>query len=320
MTVLAVAGLALLFYPVRDVFDRAILDLLYLLLLFVIGLVFGAGPAVAGAVLAFLLADVLFYEPYFTFAIDRTSHVIGLLSFLAIGISSGLLASRLRHHAAEARREADRTAMLYDLNRALTSGVTLDQVLTSVVRGVVEIYGATACRLLVRDDGGERFETAAAWPVGEIREADREMLYLAQRAAETDTIVGIGAVGRRVVPPHGIGRPSAALRRPGPDLVYVPVGTSDTRFGVLEVIGRPGGGRFGPNDMRVLASFADHAGLAVQRTRLIDRVTRARAIEASNELKSALVAAVSHDLRTPLAASRFSIRFGDPGSLEAEGA
>jgi two-component system sensor histidine kinase KdpD len=305
---LAVALLTALVYPLRDVFSEANLSLLYVLLLFGIGLAFGTGAAVASAVLAFLLTDYFFYEPRYTLFLDKIEHTLGLLILLVIGVSSGVLASRLRRQAEEARRETHRASMLYELNRALTTDVTLEQVLTSIVRGVVEIYGARGSRLLVRqDDDAEDFTVVVSWPAGDLVAPDREMLHMARHAAETGAVVGRGGAGRRVMLPHGVARgPRELRRRAGDDLVYVPVGAGEERLGVLEVSGRPGGGIFREDDTRILTSFADQAALAVQRARLVEQVTRTRVLETSNELKTALLAAVSHDLRTPLAAIKMS--------------
>ena len=74
----------------------------------------------------------------------------------------------------------------------------------------------------------------------------------------------------------------------------------------MEVNGRPGGGTFTSEDERLLTSFADQVALAIERTRLTEEATRAAVLEESDRLKSAMLAAVSHDLRTPLAAIKAS--------------
>jgi two-component system sensor histidine kinase KdpD len=76
--------------------------------------------------------------------------------------------------------------------------------------------------------------------------------------------------------------------------------TPDHVYGVLEVRDRPGGGRFSRDDARLLGSFADQAALAIERGELSERASQASALAQANELKSSLLAAVSHDLRTPL--------------------
>lgn len=309
LSLLSVFVLTLLIVPLRGAVGGPTLSLLYVLLLFGIGVAVGTGPAVASAVFSFLLSDIFLYEPYLTLVVSKRHHLIGLLIFLTIALGTGVLASRLRAFAEDNRREVRRTTMLYDLNRALISDVTLDQVLATIVRGVIEIYGARGSRVLVRDEAGAgALRTAAQWPAGSPARDDRQVREMAWRALESGEMAGIGSHGRRIRPPHGIAQPPRPLisSTGHDDVLYVPIGTSEERFGVLEVSGRPGGGRFLPDDARMLKSFADQAALAVQRASLIEQATRAAALEQSSELKSALLAAVSHDLRTPLAAIKMS--------------
>jgi two-component system sensor histidine kinase KdpD len=57
-------------------------------------------------------------------------------------------------------------------------------------------------------------------------------------------------------------------------------------------------------DARVLAAFASHLGVLGEREELARQTTAARELEAGNRTRTALLAAVSHDLRTPLAGIR----------------
>ena len=62
-----------------------------------------------------------------------------------------------------------------------------------------------------------------------------------------------------------------------------------------------------PRDRRVLATFAAQAALVLERGRLRERAERAREFEQGNAVRTALLTAASHDLRTPLAAIRTAI-------------
>ena len=61
------------------------------------------------------------------------------------------------------------------------------------------------------------------------------------------------------------------------------------------------------DDRRVLEAFAAQAAVVLDRERLRRRAGEARQLEQANAIRSALLAAVSHDLRTPLAAIRAAV-------------
>ncbi|GJF20879.1 MULTISPECIES: sensor histidine kinase KdpD [Streptomyces] len=60
-------------------------------------------------------------------------------------------------------------------------------------------------------------------------------------------------------------------------------------------------------DRRVLAAFAAQAAVVLDRRRLREEADRARALAEGNRIRTALLAAVSHDLRTPLAAIKAAV-------------
>jgi two-component system sensor histidine kinase KdpD len=64
------------------------------------------------------------------------------------------------------------------------------------------------------------------------------------------------------------------------------------------------GGALGPRERSVAAAFASHVGVLREREELARQSLAARQLEAGNRTRTALLAAVSHDLRTPLAGLR----------------
>ncbi|MFD3969792.1 DUF4118 domain-containing protein [Streptomyces cyaneofuscatus] len=60
-------------------------------------------------------------------------------------------------------------------------------------------------------------------------------------------------------------------------------------------------------DRRVLGAFAAQAAVALDRQRLVDQAEEARKLAESDRFRTALLAAVSHDLRTPLAGIKASV-------------
>jgi len=64
---------------------------------------------------------------------------------------------------------------------------------------------------------------------------------------------------------------------------------------------------FRDKPQRLLAPFAAEAALAVQRVEMTQAASRAEALKEADELKSALMASISHDLKTPLAGIKTAV-------------
>ncbi|AZM61698.1 MULTISPECIES: ATP-binding protein [unclassified Streptomyces] len=96
----------------------------------------------------------------------------------------------------------------------------------------------------------------------------------------------------------GVGAVSAVARPEDADVV-VPAGDDM----VLAISGRV----LPASDRRVLAAFAAQAAVVLDRRRLKSQADRARELAEGNRIRTALLAAVSHDLRTPLAGIKASV-------------
>src|SRR5207237_3964110 len=85
-------------------------------------------------------------------------------------------------------------------------------------------------------------------------------------------------------------------------LHQVPVKGAGRRPGTLFLVRRPDCPGFGPSDDRLLSAVALQVGIALERARLRREATEAEILRRTDELKTELLHAVSHNLRTPLAA------------------
>jgi two-component system sensor histidine kinase KdpD len=80
-----------------------------------------------------------------------------------------------------------------------------------------------------------------------------------------------------------------------------------TQVTVSETVALTVAGQSRPVTARLLDGFAAQAGAALDRDRLRTQAAQAEALAEGNRMRTALLAAVSHDLRTPLASIKASV-------------
>ncbi|MCX4695855.1 ATP-binding protein [Streptomyces sp. NBC_01408] len=177
-----------------------------------------------------------------------------------------------------------------------------DSVLALVVfAGVAATVAAAADRSLRLSRRSAR-ATAEAETMsslaGSIVRGDQTIPALLQRTRETFGMDTVELVPE--APGTGAGTDSGRRARGEADRPLV-VTAGPEAFLVLR-------GRTLPSsERRVLAAFAAHVGAAVERARLAEAAAEVEPIKAADRLRTALLRAVSHDLRTPLAGALASV-------------
>jgi len=86
-----------------------------------------------------------------------------------------------------------------------------------------------------------------------------------------------------------------------PDAAEVDIPVTDTLS--LALTGRP----LAASDRRVVGAFAAYAAVALEQQRLAAEADAAKPIAAADKMRTALLTAVSHDLRTPLASAKAAV-------------
>ncbi len=86
----------------------------------------------------------------------------------------------------------------------------------------------------------------------------------------------------------------------------MPLKVADRTVGVLRLAQAPDAAEWPAEDARLVAAAADQIALAIERARLRQEATAAEVLRQTDEARKALLASVSHDLRTPLASIKAS--------------
>ncbi|MEU2069226.1 sensor histidine kinase KdpD [Streptomyces anulatus] len=133
-----------------------------------------------------------------------------------------------------------------------------------------------------------RGETALDALLERVRETfAMESVALLERSSDVEPWTCAGSVG------------PAPVTRPDDADVDMPVGDNMA----LALSGRV----LPAEDRRVLGAFAAQAAVVLDRQRLVGEAEQARRLAEGNRIRTALLAAVSHDLRTPLAAIKAAV-------------
>ncbi len=254
--------------------------MVYLLGIIVAAMRFGYGPSIVAAVLSVAALDFFFVPPVFSFAVSDLQHIVtfGVMFLVAFVISS--LTQRIRDQASAARHREQRTASLYAMTRQLASTPMTQNLAAVAVRHLSEIFDAKIALLLDTADG-----TLANAATGD-------------HAFEPDT------KERGVVEwvwSHGKAAGLCTDTLPSSSALYVPLLEMRGKVGVLGVYPVDRDRFVDPEQRALLDLFATQVTSALERARLAEDAQRVQLQMQTERLRSSLLSAVSHDLRTPLA-------------------
>lgn len=240
-------------------------------LFFVLGIVIcgatgGLGAALVAATTAFLLFNVYLVEPVLSFQISTGRDIIPLLLFSLCAAVAGVLAARLKDRAMAADYSNRQLSSLLGISQSLQSTVRISDIREALDGHLSGAVGMTTTLFLIRDGS---FDEGSAK-----LDADKELRLVRDAARSSDT------------PPED-----------GPYTVY----RLDSSAGFEgAILFKNGASR--PLESAFMSALANLIALAVERAALSERQAEGRAQARTEELKTALLSSVSHDLRTPLTA------------------
>jgi two-component system sensor histidine kinase KdpD len=288
----AVVVTTLIALPLRDKIEITNIAMLYLLSVVIVSVRAGRGPSVAISILGVAAFDFFCVPPYLTFAVADTEYVLTFMVMLVIGLTITQLTAGMRYQARVAAHRERRAASLYEMSRELSGALTTEQILEIAVQHVHGVFEAP-CGVLLPDHTG-KLHAPPGERRGELRDAD---LSVAQWVYDHEQPAGLG---------------TGTL--PGTGVHYLPLRAPVRARGVLALKPRNERLIFVPEQQRLLETFAAQIALALERVHFVEVAQDTQLRMASERLRNSLLAAISHDLRTPLA-----VLTGAASSLVEEG-
>jgi two-component system, OmpR family, sensor histidine kinase KdpD len=254
----------------------------YLLLVLVLSARWGWRPALATALLAFLAYDWFLVQPYGTLYISAPHDVLDLVLLLAAALLGARLVATLARRRQGAEAEAIESGILNEVAVAALREPEGDEALRLLCRQAVEAGGVQAVALMAGEGEEATVVAGDALSAADLRQAR----WAASRHMDLGARLEGGELHlMRIYSP-----------RREPRLVTLSGGVAvfwlhDERPPTAE-------------QCHLLAALLGLAGLLLDRRRGAVAVERARALEASDRLKTAVLSSVSHELKTPIASLR----------------
>ncbi|HWH82195.1 MAG TPA: two-component system sensor histidine kinase KdpD, partial [Burkholderiaceae bacterium] len=264
--------------PLAPIFDLANIVMLFLLALVGVAARFGRGPAVLAAFLNVAAFDFFFVPPHLSFAVSDVQYLLTFGVMLAVGLIVGQLTAGLRFEARVAQHREARSRALFEVARDLSSVLMTEQCVEIAERAIgAEFRGRAHAFVLDLDDRLQMPLSAAHEPTLDIGTAQWALDHAEAAGLGTDTL-------------------------PGSAWLYLPLKAPMRARGVLAIQPEEPRLLMVPEQRRQLETFAVLAAIALERVHYVEVAQRATVQIESERLRNSLLAALSHDLRTPLAA------------------
>lgn len=279
LTILACAATTAITTPLLGLLDLANIVMLFLLTVLLVAVTLGLKPALLAAFLSVGMFDFFFVPPRFTFAVNDGQYLVTFAVMLVVAIITGRLTAGLRRQADDSAAEERHARAISEMARELSGALTLEQV-TEITRSFLHRLASARGDILLYDRSGELLQDIAASP---------PILTIEPRLAA-------------IAFEQGKPVECSLLADSGYAALYLPLKAPMRTRGVIAVAPE----RSAPDALHAqrarLETMASLVAIAVERIHYVDVAQRTQVQIVSERLRSSILSALSHDLRTPLTA------------------
>jgi two-component system, OmpR family, sensor histidine kinase KdpD len=291
---LGLVVLATLLGQLMHGFAPTTIAMLYLLTVVITAYIWGLGPSILVSVLGVLAFDFFHIPPYLTFRVADTQYIFTFLALLLVGVLISYMALRVHWQTESARRREHETSALYALGRDLAVSSDLESYIRAIIKRSKETFGHDTIVFLPDPENKENLKPYAG--IQNVTIDENEF------AAVTWSFQHHKVAG------HGTDTlPSAKAR-------YLPLITARGTVGVMAISATDTRGELTKEQERLLGAYVDLTSIAIESILLGEQAHKAQILRDTEKLQTALLNAVSHDLRTPLVSI-----IGVLSSLQEEG-
>jgi len=262
--VLVTVGLAFLAHRLMP---HASLSLLFLTGVLIVSVRTGLGPSLLASFLSFLAYNFFFTPPYYTFDVADDGDVATLVFFLIMAAITGNLAARMHQEMAKRRASLQRISNLYEFTQRMSSAAGTEAVLEALADHLSQSVEKPVTVLIANHEGIPVIRARSGQPQP-LRKFDIKSAWLQN---SPDPVV--------IEPWH-----------------FLKLTTNHEPVGMVAIYGQ-----IDADQIDLVRSLCNQATVVLDRTQLVADLEQARLVSETEQLRSALLSSVSHDLRTPLA-------------------
>ena len=274
-------------WPLHGMLDLANTVMLFLLTVVLVAAFLGRPPAILASFASVALFDFFFVPPQMSLAVSDAQYLVTFAVMLAVALFISHLTAGLKSGTDEAVAREGRTQALYSLAKALAGSVAPGQVVAETVRFIGQHAGGGALFLLPDEHESLHVFLCEGQPPA-------PALTMTERLSASAVFHSREGIASREIGASG-----------GLCLLLPLTGSTRCR-GVLLVTAGPS--RRTPTDTEealdrpLLEAVASLAAIALERLHFVEVAQRTQLEIQSERLRSSLLSAISHDIRTPLTA------------------
>ncbi len=253
--------------------------MLFLLAVVFAALLFGRRPAIVAAFLSVGLFDFFFVPPKFSFAVNDVQYVVTFAVMLLVALLIGHLTTALKQRADDAQSRAAEQSGLYQLAQSLAGALTVERTIEAVGDYVSDQLDARVA-LLLPDAGNELQLTGESQLV--LSSTER----IAARAVHASN---------ETMDAHELGCDDN-------ERILLPLLGATRNRGVMIIAANDDNHHRLASHAALLRAVASLLTTALERLHYVEVANRSELEIQSERLRSGILAALSHDVRTPLTA------------------